>query len=342
MKIQFAGDYLRSKSSFKKNVSAATKVMGKKTSDIYYNQMKSVCAAEFFLGNLRNAVSSSATPHIADIGACSGDLTRLVRANYPHVHTTNVDLTDYFTSAAKKEDIEAGLSANTTYLCANALKLPFENFSMDALLYSRVLHEIFSYEFPELNDRKFSKESIKKVLQEAYRVLKIGGVIIIQDPAKPENYDETVTISNFADQSANLSDQDLLETDVTVLKGEDLLKRFLIEFEPAKNNYTQSPEGYKMQKWLASEFIRHRKFNETKEHWAHEICEQYSPLTQKEYEDFAKTTGFELVSSEIVYKPDEKNLYAYSNSFDVRDSQGDKLLSSKDFPLGMLLAFKKK
>ena len=73
-----------------------------------------------------------------------------------------------------------------------------------------------------------------------------------------------------------------------------------------------------------------------------EINEQYSPITPKEYVDLAKSIGFEYAGSDVLFLPDKKNIYAYTNAFEVTDSQGNKLLSSIDFPLGMLLALKKK
>ena len=327
---------------FGESANTVTKAGSGETSDMYYTQMKQTCGDDFFDSYVQEIALSSLNPHIADIGACTGDLMRNIRANYPNIYTTNLDLTDAFAAAAQKEDEEAGLSSNTDYICANALSLPFEASSMNALFYSRVFHEIYSYESPEFNTGKFSEESIAKALKEAHRVLKPGGMVLIQDPAKPQNCFELVTISNFSDKSTNISDEELLKADVTKLKGEDLLRRFLLEFEPAKNNYKKLPKGYQMPKWLASEFIRHRRFNETKEHWADEINEQYSPITPKEYVDLAKSIGFEYAGSDVLFLPDEKNIYAYTNAFEVTDSQGNKMLQSKDFPLGMLLALKKK
>ncbi|HEY4512145.1 MAG TPA: NUDIX domain-containing protein [Candidatus Paceibacterota bacterium] len=69
---------------------------------------------------------------------------------------------------------------------ADAVELPFADGSIDAIILSSTLHEIYSY-------HESGIDAFKKALMEVSRVLKSQGVVFIRDFAPPEN-DSTVTL----------------------------------------------------------------------------------------------------------------------------------------------------
>lgn len=294
----------------------------------------------FFINQINSHSNEDACLKVADIGSCNGDMSRFLRRYIAKdIYTYNVDIYEPLNDIAKIRDTECGLVNNVEYALGDALRLPFEQESLDVLIYSRIFHEIFSYE-PDIAKNGFSNTSVFKALQQAKKCLKKNGIILIQDPAKPAEYNSKVCMSNFAQPKKVLNETDLLNTDVSVLGTEDLLRRFLIEFEPVAGQYKVTPKGYVFDKWIASEFIRHRKFNDSQSHWNKEICELYGPLSIFDYKYIAKTLGFKVKSAQYVRFKKANNFYAINNEFDITQN-GKKLSQYRSFPVSMYIVLQK-
>lgn len=298
---------------------------------------------KFFLDNI-GCVKTKGAKTVVDVGSNQGELTRNVRKKYPKMKTVNVELTSQMNRIARHKDKQLKLDKNVVYRKGNALKLPLNNNSVDVILFSRVLHEIYSYDSPELNASKFSLDSIERCFTEASQKLKKKGLIIVKDPAKPEDYNKLVILSNFVDgyNDFKKSNEELQKANVTELRGLALLKRFCLDFEPAKGYYFFSGNRCVMPKWLASEFIRHRKFNDTELHWKDEINEQYGIMTNAEYKKMALNLGFKIIKAEHNFKENAKNFYAINNEFKIFDLEQNELLQEKEFPVDQYLVLEKK
>ncbi|MBS4759151.1 MAG: methyltransferase domain-containing protein [Clostridium sp.] len=298
---------------------------------------------KFFLENI-SSVRTKGTKTILDVGSNQGELTRNIRKFYPQIKTINLDLTKELHKIAKEKDKNQKLHKNVKYMTGNAMKMPVLNNSIDAILFSRVIHEVYSYDSEALNAEKFSIDSVERTFLEAGKKLKRHGRIIMKDPAKPEDYNKLVSISDFSekDKFSFKNQEELKSADVTKLKGINLLKRFCIEFEPADGYYIFNENSCIMPKWLASEYIRHRKFNDTKLHWADEINEQYGIMTNKEYKKLAETLGFKIIKAEHNFKEDNNNFYAINNEFKIFDMSGKELIQSEEFPVDQYLVLEKK
>lgn len=298
---------------------------------------------KFFLENI-SAVRTKGPKTVVDVGSNQGELARNVRKKFPKMKTINVELISEMNKIARNKDKKLKLDKNVTYRKGNAFKLPVNNNSVDVILFSRVVHEIFSYDSEEFGATKFSLDSVEKAFSEAAKKLKKNGRIIVKDPAKPEDYNKLVVLSGFKDGFAYLDKtaEEIKKADVTKLKGIALLKRFCTDFEPAQGYYFFAGDSCVMPKWLASEFIRHRKFNDTELHWNDELNEQYGVMTNDEYKKLASNLGFRVIKAEHNFKDDKNNYYAIHDDFKIHDLAGMELTQEEDFPVDQYLVLEKK
>ena len=118
---------------------------------------------------------------IADIGCCVGALSRSISPYIPNsTKYFGLDLSSDMLEIAKQKDKG---KINSSYTVGNAFNLPYKENKMDAIIASSIMHELYSYESKEYNEKPYSKESILHFMQGANECLKPGGVLIIKDPA---------------------------------------------------------------------------------------------------------------------------------------------------------------
>lgn len=280
---------------------------------------------------------------ILDVGSNNGDLCRELRKINPMAQTINLDLSAQMHTIAKKKDVISGLTKNTTYIVGNAFDIPVKDESLNVIICNRVLHEIYSYASGEHGEKAFSKDSIQHFFKHAYKKLAQGGQLLINDCCPPENPNELCTITNFK-VGKNLSDKEILNCDIRYLNDYNLLKRFCIEFEPAKGLYCFKDNEKKciMPKWLLEEFIRHRKFNDTIKHWNDEINESYCATSMFDCMEFGENAGFIIKQCGQGAKGGEQNFYHFTNKdFKIYDFKG-KTLDESDFPQHYHIILQKK
>ena len=306
------------------------------------NKMKINENIKFFLNGLEKINTKNKKENkpikIADIGCCDGVLCRTLRKYLPsNTKIYGLDLSAEMLDSAKSLDRENGISS--IYSVGNAFELPYKNDKMDAILLSSVMHEIYSYANTEFNQPEYSQKSIECFLKEAYESLNSGGVLIIKDPATAqENRFEKVKIYNAATNDGTLAPlkniDELKNADITKLCTLDKLKRFCMDFKPAKGNvYFNKNEECIMPRWLVTEFVRHRKWLATPENWKYEIKEQYGTITPEEMNKLAKKVGFNVIKAENIFIPNKNNIYAIKeNEFEIKDSN-DRELNLEDFPM---------
>ncbi|KYC78815.1 hypothetical protein B4090_0364 [Bacillus licheniformis] len=147
---------------------------------------------------------------------------------------------------------------------ADALDLPeyFEQESVDTIVFSSILHELFSY-IP-YEGKKFNHLVIAQALKSSFDILKPGGRIIIRDGIMTENKEETRRI-RFKDPD-----------------GMDFLKRYVHDFKGRK---VQMLEAEKDAAVLfvndAMEFLYTYTWGE--EAYPHEVQEQFGYFTPSEF-----------------------------------------------------------
>lgn len=315
------------------------------------NKMKLDENLKFFVGGLNKIDTNDKRKgnplQIADIGCCDGALCRTISDFMPsETKYYGIDLSSDMLETAKEKDKKAG-KLNTHYETGNAFNLPFKENKMDAIIASSIMHELYSYESEEYNEKPYSRESILHFMQGAYDCLKPGGVLIIKDPATPQaDAFEKVKIANANKEDGvypSIEDEEeLKKADITKLCTYDKLRRFTTDFYPAKGNIEWDENGdCIMPRWLVTEFVRHRKWLATPENWAYEIKENYGTMRPDQMAEYSKKAGFNAVKIENISIPNENNIYAIKDGeFEIKDMD-DNNLSLEDFPMFLEVVLRK-
>lgn len=309
-------------------------------------QAHTVSRVDFFINALRTLKTVGSNKKIVDVGSCTGDLCRCIREHFPLYRTIGCDINSKMIEKARELDAEKGLTAGSEYLTANALDMNLPEQSVDAVCASSSLHELYSYDSPELGDDKFSLESIRRFLKNSLVILKPGGKVISTEPAKPSDFQEILRLTNLNKTNGRTpacgSDEELLAADVTQLSTYDLLRRFCREFEPAQGKYSLGRDFCEMPKGLVTEFIRHRKFAGSQGDWDDEMNEQYGVVTPQEIREMAKDVGFDILRAENSRFPQEPSFYSVSDDeFHIENLRGRRIRMEDEFPYKLFLELEK-
>ena len=307
------------------------------------NKMKLNDNIRFFLGALGKIDTDEKRKkqplEIADIGCCDGALARTLREFLPSDYKYfGLDLSPEMLEIARAKDEQNNQTAK--YVVGNAFNLPYKNEKKDAIIASSIMHELYSYASDEYNEEAYSKASILHFMQQAYDSLKPGGVLIIKDPATPgSDAWEKIRICNANEEDGTYppikDEEELRKADITKLCTLDKLKRFCMDFYPAKGQCEWEGNSCIMPRWLVTEFARHRKWLATPENWAYEIKENYGTMRPDEMADFASKV------IENIAIPNKNNIYAIRDGeFELRDMDDDEL-SLEDFPMFIEVVLRK-
>lgn len=256
---------------------------------------------------------------ILDIGSCDGSLLRKIRKVFPNFKTFGLELNSSMQQLATELDKKQNLTKNINYITENANNIENIDSQFDIILMSKVLHEIFSYDNPKLNNKSFSINSIALFFESLFEKLKSNGKILVRDPAKPDFPATHMYLKDI--NSLNGEKNSML---VNKLSTAALLNLFLKNFKPAKDNYSFEGNNCILPKWLISEFIRHRKFTFNNEIWKDELNEQYGTVLPSELKKIVKDIGYRieqvcnigslLINNKYALKKDEFSIQHLNNS----------------------------
>lgn len=134
-----------------------------------------------YLSFFENKIPENINDKILDIGCSFGIGTEYLKKHYVDAFVTGIDLSPFFLAIASfRNNIT---NNNIQYIHANAEMLPFSNNSYDKIFIQYLFHEL-------------PQHATKQVINEAYRVLKPGGIIAIID-LNPMNLNEKLSINIF-------------------------------------------------------------------------------------------------------------------------------------------------
>ncbi|MBE6150358.1 MAG: class I SAM-dependent methyltransferase [Firmicutes bacterium] len=137
--------------------------------------------------------------NILDVGPGGGALMDLILDNNPNLKVSGIDISENVINTLNEK--KKNENKSWTVIKGDALNLDkyLENNSMDTIIYSSIIHELYSY--IDYNGKKFNHDTIIKTLKTAYNVLKKKGRIIIRDGimTEPKDIYRIIEFNNIED-----------------------------------------------------------------------------------------------------------------------------------------------
>ncbi|OMD20836.1 class I SAM-dependent methyltransferase [Paenibacillus odorifer] len=116
---------------------------------------------------------------VLDIGPGGGVLLDLLEERMPEVTPIGIDISSNVVEALRQRKQREGRQWEVLQGDALNLKDFVEAGTVDTVIFSSILHELYSY--VPLNGNKFNHDTVSAALRSAFDVLSAGGVIIIRD-----------------------------------------------------------------------------------------------------------------------------------------------------------------
>ena len=220
---------------------------------------------------------------VVDVGSGGGVLLDLLEERYPEKQIIGTDISDNVLQVLEKKKKEEG--RHWTVRRHNFADEAFPE-KVDAILFSSILHEVFSY--TETENGRFEIETVKTALRNAYGSLKPGGRIIIRDGVKSKVDDSMIEIT-FKDP-----------------EGMEFFKNFVRDFEGLKDIEDKRIEILGENKVRAcTNYAREFLYTYTwgKQSYAHEVQEQFGYFTIEEFREFFTELGAKILRCDAFLEP---------------------------------------
>jgi hypothetical protein len=229
---------------------------------------------------------------IADMGSGSGRGTYDLACLYGGLELVGVDINPVSVERAAREFRRPNLS----YVVGDISDVVFPAESLDGVLDSSVLHHVTSF-----ND--FDIGRVHVTLDRQVAQLRTGGVIIIRDFVIPDGPERVYLDLPATDGS---------ETNVVAeLSTAALFELFAREWRSSVNRdapvrfaRSESPRPgfvrYEVALRAAAEFVLRKDYRAD---WATEILEEYTYLSQSQFEESFRSLGLRIVTSRPLWNP---------------------------------------
>lgn len=197
-----------------------------------------------------------------DIGAGGGVMLDLLAENHPNATVVGVDVATNVVEELNRRKFRENKSWFVKQADALDLKKYYRPGSVDTIVFSSILHEMYSY-IP-FNGKKFNPEVIAEALKSSFDVLSKGGRIIIRDGIMTEAKDQ-MRLLEFKEPN-----------------GMAFFKRYVNDFKGRTIQYEQIDENtVKLPVNDLMEFCYTYTWGE--EAYPHEVQEQFGYFTPSEY-----------------------------------------------------------
>ena len=236
--------------------------------DRFYNEIEYLQTMNSTINHKSKLLQFITGDNVLDVGPGGGALMDLILETYPFKNVYGIDISQNVVDELEKKKIKEGRKYNLVK--GNALNLQdyFKKNSINTIIYSSIIHELFSY--IEYNGKKFNYDTIKVALKSAYNILPIGGRIIIRDGIKTEgnekriiefkNKDDLNILKRYKkDFKGREIKYDLIDEDKVIMDINDAME-FLYTYTWGENSYpleVQEQFGY----FTPSEYINFIKEN---------------------------------------------------------------------------------
>lgn len=229
---------------------------------------------------------------IADMGSGSGRGTHDLAHLY---HTLDLIGVDINPIAVERSRTEFQLQ-NLSYKCGDISEMVFPANSLDGILDSSVLHHVTSF-----ND--FSVERVYLTLDRQVTQLKPGGVIVIRDFVIPDG-PETVYLDLSSIDGAAAGVIPELSSAALFEHFSQTWRSSVNRDDPVAFRRLQSPRSgfirYQVALRAAAEFVLRKDYRRD---WATEALEEYTYLSQGQFESAFRSRGLRIVTSRPLWNP---------------------------------------
>lgn len=216
---------------------------------------------------------------IVDVGSGGGILLDKLETLFPNANIIGTDISktviDKLTEKAKCENHRWTVKRH------NFVEGPLP-FKVDTIIFSSILHEIFSY--TEFEGKKFNLQSVYTALTNAYKSLNSGGKLIIRDGVKTKGSELF---------SCNLSEEgyEFFKNFDTDFKG-DIPHEYSVQLITGDTDKPYNVSG-------DINFMREFLYTYTwgLESYPHEVQEQFGYLTLDEFTNFLKKLGLYVLNA---------------------------------------------
>lgn len=203
------------------------------------------------------------TGHVLDIGCSDGSLMERILKEHPNSIVSGLELNSTSALISKRK----GFTVYEQDICEFAKTAERK---YDCVIFSSVLHEISSYALNETE--RFTEYPIEKALRAAYKLLNLGGRLIIRD-------------------GLAFPSDEVMKLICSTPLAEQAFERFIKE-TPIQQYHIGSVDNHIIE--APGNCLKEFLFTYTwgKESWHREILEKYGILTCKDWIDIVKQAGF--------------------------------------------------
>ena len=207
---------------------------------------------------------------LVDVGTGPGTLAYQIACHYTVCNVYGVDLSETMIQKAKS----AFQRPNLTYLRVNAADLELRD--VDAMIYSSIFHEIFSFSGDSL-------DSVQEALKTATQSLKVGGRLIIRDFLSPK--DDTKKVVFYAQKDFTSPQMSFPQ----FVRDFNKIHDHKIEYRVHSEDATSI--GYETSLNHALEYLYRYKDS----HWEAELSEKYFFWTEEDIQRLMKEAGLKII-----------------------------------------------
>lgn len=199
-----------------------------------------------------------------DIGAGGGVMLDILSENHPEATVIGIDISINVVEELNRRKFRENKTWHVKQANAFELKDYYDPGSVDTIVFSSILHEMYSY-IP-YKGRKFNRDVVIQALISSFEVLNKGGRIIIRDGIMTEPIDQW-RLLEFKDP-----------------KGMDFFMRYVHDFKGRTINYERLESLLiKLPVNDLMEFLYTYTWGE--DAYPHEVQEQFGYFTPSEYEE---------------------------------------------------------
>lgn len=217
--------------------------------------------------------------NVLDVGSGGGVMLEMLTSEYPAKRIIGTDISQNILELLERKKAAGEVHYSELYK-HNFVSHAFPYMKLDTIIFSSILHEIFSYTM-DINGKPFQIESVKRALINARDSLSDNGRIIIRDGVRLADREKNVVVVlRFSDPR----EMEKLKMFMNDFKGLSEKEKFVVI-----KNETDALINFD----YAREFLYTYTWGE--ESYAHEVQEQFGYFTLQEMKDFAKSIGMKIL-----------------------------------------------